>query len=97
MKDQMASYADPHVNFRVEFPRCTLGKEYVAIRVLPFEEIPVICRKDGKDTRAGVLYYRNKNKRAQSAAVSNSYDMRDIIRRRPDSGWKFEKRRAYPP
>lgn len=79
MRDQIASYADPHVNFTVEFPSDSESKEYAVIRVLPFEEIPVICKKDGKDTRAGVVYYRNRNGRVNSGPVSSSYDMRDIV------------------
>lgn len=79
MKDQMTAFADPHVNFILDFPKDRDGKEYAFIRVFQFEEVPVICRKDSADTKAGMLYYRNKNRRAESAPISNSYDMRDIV------------------
>ena len=80
MKSQMMNYADPHVNFKVEIIPDTDGKEYVAITVFPFEEVPVICKSGaGGGVNVGVLYYRNKNGTVQSAPISNAYDMRDVI------------------
>jgi len=79
MRDQMTAFADPHVNFSIDFPNDNDSRQYACIRIEPFEEIPVICRKDSADTRAGVIYYRNRNRRVESAAVSNSYDMREIV------------------
>jgi predicted HTH transcriptional regulator len=81
MKDQISNYADPYVDFTVEFLKDREGRTYAVIRVFPFEEIPVICKKESHDTKKGVIYYRNRSGRAGSAPVSNSYDMREIIRR----------------
>lgn len=79
MKDQMSQYADPSADFGVSFPKDHDGKEFIAITVRPFVEIPVICKKDSGDTKKGEIYYRNSSGRPQSSRVSNSYDMRDII------------------
>lgn len=79
--DQIAEYADPHVYVNISFPKDKKGKEYCAINIEPFKEIPVICRKNGIGLKAGGVYYRNRDGRVQSALVSNSYDMRDILER----------------
>jgi predicted HTH transcriptional regulator len=81
MKDQISKYADPFVNFSVEFPKDNHGLIYVAISIFQFEQIPVICKISDQRAGvfAGVIYHRNSNRRPESAAVSNSYDMRTII------------------
>jgi hypothetical protein len=79
MRDQMAQYADPHVQFSASYPIDRQGLQYVAIQVASFIDTPVICRRDTEELRTGAIYYRSTNRRVESAIVNNSYDMRDII------------------
>ena len=79
MRDQMAKWADPHVDFSVSFPQDRGGMTYVVIHVRSFREVPVICKSDGADVFKGKLYYRTTNEKVQSAVINNSYDMRDLI------------------
>ncbi|KZK88841.1 Divergent AAA domain protein [Pseudovibrio sp. Ad5] len=79
MKDQIAPYADPFVNFHCTIAQDNDGRNYAILSVQPFEELPVICKRDGTDVSAGVIYFRPQSGRAQSAQVSNSNDMRKIV------------------
>jgi hypothetical protein len=79
MRDQMAGYADPRVDFSVQFPKDRDGRQYVVIRVNEFADLPVICRRDGRDVRSGTLYYRNRNRRIESAAIANAHELREVL------------------
>ena len=81
MRDQIASYADPHVLFSLEFQRDSTNLEYAVIIVEEFAEVPTICRRDSNDTNIGYIYFRSRAGRAASARVSNVNDMRSILDR----------------
>ena len=83
MKDQLAKYADPFVEFSVLSVNDSKGLEYLVLRIDPFREIPIICKiyDQQEGLVAGGVYYRNRNRKVESALVSNSYDMRDIVER----------------
>jgi predicted HTH transcriptional regulator len=81
MRDGIAPFADPRVVFRCDIAVDRDGKRYAIIDVSPFDDVPVICRRDGRDVHAGTIYYRGRSRRPQSARVDNSSDMRDIVER----------------
>ncbi|PXA89507.1 ATP-binding protein [Caulobacter sp. D4A] len=81
MRDQIAPFADPRVVFRRIVAADRQGLQFVIIDVSPFDEGPVICKRDGTEVNAGTIYFRSRTRRPQSARVDNSADMRDIIER----------------
>lgn len=79
MKDQMGEFADPLVDFDVRFVKDEHAHEFAIIIVREFRELPVICKKDSRETSKGSIYYRSSHRRPESAPTSNSYDMRQIL------------------
>lgn len=80
MRDQLASYMEPSVDFTLHFPVDREDRKFVVIKIKPFKEVPVIsrCNIPGELLRY-TIYYRNTNKRVESGPVSNAADLRDII------------------
>ena len=81
MRDQIAPFADPRVVFRVELVVDSGGLTFVVIEIEPFDDVPIICKRDGADVNAGEIYYRSRVRRPQSARIDNSADMREVLER----------------
>lgn len=81
MQDQMTKYADPFVTFTAHKIVDDKGLIFIVIRVVEFPEVPVVCKADAGDLHQGKVYYRSRRRRPESEAVSNSFDMRDILDR----------------
>lgn len=80
MKDQLLNYADPAVDINLFTLTDLEEKKFIVIKVLPFKEVPIISRKSIEgEIQANVIYYRNTNRRIESAPISNSTDLREII------------------
>ena len=80
MLDQLSAYADPRIDMVLDpVEDVENKKKYLVIIIKEFHDIPVICKKDSRDTNKGIIYYRNTDRRPESAPVSNSTDMRNII------------------
>ena len=80
MLDQLSAYADPRIDIALDpVEDAKNEKKYLVIIIKEFHDIPVICKKGGEEIHKGIIYYRNTDRRPESAPVSNSTDMRDII------------------
>lgn len=71
------SHADPHVNFELSKIKTPNGN-VVAIRVYEFDEIPVICRKDGTESKEGAIYIRSRGKIETTSKFKVS-ELREVL------------------
>lgn len=94
IKDTVGEYADPYVDFSVD-TGLYQDKRFLVITVREFDEIPVICKKDGRDLTRGTIYTRTRTRRPESARVSTQADMREIIELAVDKGVRKLQQRGY--
>jgi len=71
-------YADPSLAF--ELSQVILdGRDFIAIEIHEFEDIPILCKKTYGDTlRKGACYTRPRRK-PETTEIPSQVDMRDIL------------------
>lgn len=77
-------FADPYV--RLETRDIERGEQtFIAIIVHEFDEVPVICRRDGIGLRRGAVYTRSY-RMPETCEVPSQTEMREIIEMATDKG-----------
>jgi predicted HTH transcriptional regulator len=70
-------YADPYVRLEVQTVK-TDGKDFVEIRVYEFEEVPIVCKRNGDGIRQGAIYIRSA-RMPETCEVQSQTEMRELI------------------
>lgn len=80
LNDAVSQYADPYVDIDVTVVPWETGA-VVIVSVRPFDDIPVICKKDSENVlRRGAMYVRHRGK-VETLEVPSHVEMREVIER----------------
>jgi predicted HTH transcriptional regulator len=74
----IAAYADPFVNFEQEV-REHDGKQFLLLRVLEFEEIPVLCRKEYQNILRSAACYVRTRRKPETCEIPSQTEMRELL------------------
>lgn len=74
----IANYADPFAEITVS-KQIYDEKRFVIIQVLEFQELPVICKRDGAENLTNGVIYTRTRRMFESAPVQSQTEMREII------------------
>lgn len=98
IKDIVSHFADPYVDFSIDKVPFR-DKQFVLITVRELEELPVICKKNGRTEQGGLkvgtIFIRTKDRRPSSAAVQNQAQMRELLELAIDKGARKLQQRGY--
>lgn len=73
-------YADPYVELTLSPVEQEDGKKFIVIQVREFEELPIVCKKEGEEhLRRGAIFTRSRRK-YETAEIGSQTEMREILR-----------------
>lgn len=81
----VAEYADPYARFMLDKAEFD-GKTYLIILVSEFNEIPVICKRDGASNLRKGAFYTRTYRIPESAEVPSQTELREILEMAIDKG-----------
>jgi len=70
-------YADPYVELILQCDQRD-GKRFVVIQIQEFDELPVVCKKDGEHLKRGDVFTRSRRK-YETARVGSQTEIREIL------------------
>lgn len=70
-------YADPYIELKVD-KFDYKSKLFIVIQIQEFEELPVVCKKNGLKLKRGEIYIRPRRK-FESVLVPSQTEMREIL------------------
>lgn len=71
------SYADPYVELIVS-PTGRNGKLFIVIKVWEFNQLLIVCKKDGEGLKRGDVFTRSR-KKYETSRVGSQTEMREIL------------------
>jgi len=86
-------YADPYVELIVTFAN-RVKKSFVIIKIMEFDQLPVVCKKDGQALKRGDVFTRNRRK-IETTRVGSQTEMRGILELAVDKGIRHLRSRGY--
>lgn len=96
VKGVIDSFASPYINLDIRIAE-EEGKRFVVIRVSEFDDIPIICRKDGQNQnvlKRGDIYCRSRSGSPATIRVTEA-ELREIIELAIDKGQEKLEQRGY--
>ena len=85
IQENINQHADPFIDVTVATVQLE-GKAFVVLQVRPFDQVPVICKKNGIENLRGGAIYTRARKKHETIEVPSQTEMREILDRATENG-----------